>query len=264
MSQVSLLAHQFAFDQRRFWRDSPGLFYALAFPLLFLAVFAAVLVGSEENGVIAGREVDNSVYYFAAVLTMGLVSVNMVNLCVSVSGSRERGLLKRLRATPLPPWVFFAGRIGTSVFATLILIVVTSLVGGLVYGVPLRLGSVLGVVITLLASTGCFCSLGIALTVLTRGEGAAAALANLVAFPLFFISGLFVRNDIIPAAVQRVADFFPVKHAFAAFALALDPGSTGLGLHWSDLGVVVQSTWASTSSAPLGTSLTALPLFWMK
>lgn len=139
MRDLCLAIHQFRFDQKRFWRDPAGVFYALAFPLLFLVIFGTALGVSEENGRIAGREVDNSVYYFAAVLTMGLVTVNLVNLAISLTASRERGLLKRLRATPLPPWIFMAGRIATSVFVTLILVVITTVVGRVFYGVPLNL-----------------------------------------------------------------------------------------------------------------------------
>ena len=75
-----------------------------------------------------------------AIITLAVVSATFQNLAMSVTIDRENGLLKRVRGTPLPDWVFFAGRIGNSLVVSLLMLVLLAAIGRIAYGVDDPLG----------------------------------------------------------------------------------------------------------------------------
>lgn len=238
MRSRGLFWHQFRFERRRFFRDPAEVFFAMAFPLVFLFVFAAVLGKGHESGRVAGHLLADNYYYLPGVLTIFLVQANFVNLSISVTASRERGVLKRVRATPLPLWVFMAARVAMMLAVSVGLVVLTALVGRAFYGVALPTSTLPAVVLTLVVGSASLSALGFALTAATKSEGAAAALSSLVALPLYFISGLFAHNDVMSATVRRMGEVFPINHIFTSLAIALDPNSTGSGVRPWDLAIV--------------------------
>lgn len=238
MKDLRLLRHQFVYEEKRFWRDPAGVFFAAAFPLIFLFVFIAIIGRHNEAGTVDGHVLSSPVYYLASCLTLAITSANFVNLPIALTASRERGVLKRMRGTPLPPWVFLAARTLVSLVMSLLLVVLTLLAVFAFYGVAVPARSLAAVLLTLVLGTCSFCALGFALTTLTRSEGTAAAFANCIAFPLYFVSGLFARLDVIPETMRDVAGFFPVNRVFTSLAVAFDPNETGLVLRGWDLLVI--------------------------
>ena len=63
-------------------------------------------------------------YYVPAIITLAIVSATMQTLAMSLVIAREDGRLKRGRGTPMPAWVFIAGRIGNSIVVALIMLAV--------------------------------------------------------------------------------------------------------------------------------------------
>jgi len=235
MSAVALALHQARYDAKRFLRDPSGLFFALAFPMVFLFVFIAVLGRNHESATVAGRTVASATYYLPAVLTISLASVNFIALAMTLTASRERGLLKRVRATPLPPAAFLAGRILVSVVVSWLSVVLVLLVGRFTYGVAVPASRLPGLALMLVVAAAAYCCLGFALSAAVRSSGAAAALTSLIALPLYFMSGLFARNDVIPHGVQTVASVLPIKPLFDSLVLVFDPATSGPGVSWTRL-----------------------------
>ena len=147
-------------------------------------------------------------------------------------------MLKRVRGTPLPLWVFMAVRTATMLAVSLALVVLTALVGRLFYHVALPTTTLPAVILTLVLASASLSALGFALTAASRSEGAAAALSSLIALPLYFVSELFAHNDMMPASVRHLGEVFPVNRIFTALAVAFDPQTTGSGLRGWDLAVV--------------------------
>lgn len=236
MKAARLVWHQFRYDQRTFWREPTGVFFTVALPLIFLFLFVSIFGNDDVD--LGGRFVKGSTYYVPGIVALALVSASAVNLAISISIRRERGILKRLRSTPLPPWVYMAGRVATSMSVAMLLVVTVTLLGRLVYGVELPGSTIVGLVLTVLVGTAALCCLGFALTAAIPSENAAPAVTNAVVLPLYFISGVFIPNDQIPHSMRLVADLFPVKHLFQALLTAYDPSTTGMGIEWGHLAVL--------------------------
>jgi len=235
MSGAGLALHQFRFDQKTFWRNPASVFFTVMFPVMFLVIFDLVFGGSDR---IKELGVDVSTYYVPAILTLAVVSATFQNLAMSVTIDREFGILKRGRGTPLPDWVFFAGRIGNSLVVSIVMLVLLVAIGRLAYGVEIPWGHLPAVLVTLAVGAAAFCCLGLALTGFIPSQSAAAPITNIAIFPLYFLSGVFIPESEIPDGVLHVADAFPVRHFFEAFFAAWDPATAGAGFEWGNLAVV--------------------------
>lgn len=231
---MSLLLHQLRYDQKVFWRNPAAVFFTVAFPVLLLLIFATVF-GDQTIDVAGGIEI--TTYYVPAIITMAVISATMQTLAMSLTIARDEGRLKRGRGTPMPAWVFIAGRVGNSiVVATLMLILVAAL-GKLLYGVPIPWERAPELLVVLVVGAASFCCLGIALTAAIPSQDAAAPIVNALLLPLYFLSGVFIPEDELPDGVIEFANHFPIRHFFEAFFDAYVNGA-GTSLAWGDLAVV--------------------------
>jgi ABC-2 type transport system permease protein len=236
VSSLALAAHQFRYDQKTFWRNPASVFFTVALPLLFLIIFSTIF-GNDTIEELGG--IKTTTYYVPAIITLAVVSATMQSLAISLTIDREFGILKRGRGTPLPNWVFFAGRVGNSIVVSVLLLIVVTVVGRLIYGVEIPpLERLPAVLITLIVGAAAFCCLGVALSAAIPSEDAAAPISNVAVLPLYFLSGVFIPESEIPDGVLKVADVFPIRHFFEAFFGAFDPTTTGAGFEWGHLAVV--------------------------
>jgi len=235
VSGAGLALHQFRFDQKTFWRNPASVFFTVMLPLIFLLIFATIF-GNDRIEELGG--VKTTTYYVPAIISLAVVSAAMQSLAISLTVDRENGLLKRTRGTPLPSWVFIAGRIGNSCVVSVLMLALLAGLGRLLYGVAIPWERLPAVLVTLAVGAACFCCLGIAITAAIPSEDAAAPITNVAVLPLYFLSGVFIPESEIPAGVLHVADAFPIRHFFEAFFVAWDPRTVGAGFEWGHLGVV--------------------------
>jgi len=231
--RMSLVLHQFRYDQKAFWRNPASVFFTVGFPVVLLLIFATVF-GDQTVDVRGG--IKTTTYYVPAIITLSVISATMQSLAMSLVIAREDGRLKRGRGTPMPPWVFIAGRIGNSVVVALLMLALIAAIGDLAYGVAFPWSRLPAILLSLLVGTASFCCLGIALTAAIPSQDAAAPIVNALLLPLYFLSGVFIPDDQLPSGVIHFADAFPVRHFFEAFFNAYLPA--GSGLEWGNLAAV--------------------------
>jgi ABC-2 type transport system permease protein len=222
---LALLARQVRYEQKLYWRSPSSAIFTFAFPILLLVIFASLNAGSTLR-MLGG--ISYNQYYVPGIVAFGVISACYSQIAIALCFRRGAGVLKRIRGTPLPPWIFIAGTIGSSLIVSAILTLLTTAVGVLFYGVtfPGRYGTLL---LTLLAGAFCFCSIGIALTALIRVATAAPAIVNGLLFPIVFISGTFYPVE--PGSwLGRIGALFPVRHFEQAVFAAFDPRTAGSGL----------------------------------
>ena len=235
MSGFALTLHQFRFDQKTFWRNPASVFFTVLLPVIFLLIFATIF-GNDHIEELGG--VKTTTYYVPAIITLAVVSATMQSLAISLTVDRENGLLKRARGTPLPSRVFIAGRIGNSIIVSVLMLIVLTVLGRILYGVEIPWDRLPAVLVTLAVGAATFSCLGIALTAAIPSADAAAPITNVAVLPLYFLSGVFIPESEIPSGVLHVADAFPIRHFFEAFFAAWNPQTAGAGFEWGQLAVV--------------------------
>jgi ABC-2 type transport system permease protein len=176
-----------------------------------------------------------------------VIAGSFVNLVISITAQREAGILKRRRSTPVPAWVLIAGRALVAIVVALAVMTVLLLLGRFAYGVHLPSETLPGVVLTGIVGAVTFCCLGYALSTAIRSADSAQPMVQAIMLPLYFISGVFIPNVSLPHWLQDVAKFFPVQHLADGLRHAFDPATRGVGIVWSDLGVL--ALWGAVGLA---------------
>jgi ABC-2 type transport system permease protein len=235
MRGLALVGHQFRFEQKAFWRNPAAVFFTVMFPVVVFLILAVVFSG-ETVDVRGG--VKATTYYVPAIMTLSIISATMQSLAMTLVIAREDGRLKRGRGTPMPSWVFIAGRVGNAIVIALMMLVLLAAIGALLYATTVPWERLPEILLTLVVGAAAFCCLGIALTAAIPSQDAAAAIVNAILLPLYFLSGIFIPEDQLPSGVIHFADIFPVRHFFDAFFDAYVPASGGSAVSWDNLAVV--------------------------
>ncbi|HVY96551.1 MAG TPA: ABC transporter permease [Solirubrobacterales bacterium] len=234
MNALALVGHQFRYDQKAFWRNPAAVFFTVMFPVVVFLILAVVFDGSTIK---VHGGIEATTYYVPAIMSLAIISATMQTLAMSLVIAREDGRLKRGRGTPMPAWVFIAGRIGNSIVVAVMMMALLALIGGVLYSVPFPWERVPELLAVLAIGAASFCCLGIALTAAIPSQDAAAAIVNALLLPLYFLSGIFIPEDELPNGVIDFANHFPVRPFFEAFFTAYVPGNGG-PMAWHELAVV--------------------------
>ena len=153
----------------------------------------------------------NSVSFFVpSILAMALMQLGIF-AAIPLVQQREKLILKRLNATPLPRWTLVGSnvvvRLIIAAAQTLIILGIgTALLGVQVNGNPL----VIAGFVVLGALT--FTSIGYVIASFARTEEAANGMTSIVQFPLMFLSGIFFPLEVMPEWLRGVATFMPLTY----------------------------------------------------
>jgi ABC-2 type transport system permease protein len=149
--------------------------------------------------------------YFLPAFIVAMILINGVMTVPSTVAEFKRdGTLKRLAATPLRKHEWVLANVVQQSILAVVLTAVMIVAAWLAFGVtavpgPLSLALVvLGAVV--------FSALGMIVGGVIRDPGAAVSLGGAIALPLMFLSGIFWELDLMPPALQAVAEFSPVTH----------------------------------------------------
>lgn len=230
---------QVKFENRSFWRNPAAAFFTFIFPLLFLFVFNTVF--GEERELLFGQRVNMSQFYVPAIAAFSVISACYTNVAITVTFARELGILKRVRGTPLPPWIYFFGRLAHSIVIAILLVIIVTGVGALVYDVDVPTDTLPEFLLALSVGAVAFSSLALAVTALIPNENAAPPIVNATILPLLFISDVFFGPDQSPDWLQAVADVFPVRPFNQALVAAFNPVDGASNFEISD--VLVVAAW---------------------
>ena len=111
MRWLSVFARQVRYEQKLYWRSPSSAVFTFAFPILLLVIFATL---NQRESLRALGGISYNQYYVPGIIAFGVISACYTNLAFGLCFRRDAGVLKRIRGTPLPPWLFMAGSIGSS------------------------------------------------------------------------------------------------------------------------------------------------------
>jgi ABC-2 type transport system permease protein len=226
---LRLLAHQVRYEQLSFWRNPQSAVFTFIFPVVFVTIIGALFGSGGRSSYFFG--LSPLQYYILTIAAVSVLGSCYGQLAVALSIRRQNGILKRVRATPLPAWGYFAGLLAHCVLVSFVDVALIIGVGRL-YGVPLPTHW-LAIVATLVLGAASFCALGVAVASVISNAEAAPAVAQLVLFPLLFLSGTYL--PIHSTMLNRVAGWLPVRPFNEAL---IGPFAQHAGADWRDLAVL--------------------------
>jgi ABC-2 type transport system permease protein len=221
---------QYRLERRMFWRNPTAAFFGFLLPLLLLAMFGAVFADNQEdlNVIVPG------------IAGMAVMSSTFVSLAYNLTFLRERGILKRLRGTPLSSSAYLAGIAANAVTNTVLQVGVVILAGKLFFGIPWP-GDWFALLVFLAAGVICFAALGVALSHAIPNSESAPAYVNAVFLPMIMLAGVFYDDEDAPAVLRDLAEAMPLKHLVDGLSGAIVDGA-GVADHMTAL--VALALWA--------------------
>ena len=259
-------------------RSRTALFWMTAFPLGFLLLFGYVMARGD------GRVM---AFMMPGLLTTTLMSGSLFGVAIPLVQQRETGLLRRLQVTPAPAAAIAIAHGATAIMTGLISLIVLMILARLLFGMEMA-----GSWVTLLGAYLCgACALvpmGLLVGSTARDMRTAPAIANLLFFPLMFLSGSSFPFAMLPEGVKRFARVLPTTYLNEVYtgvivrgeSLWSLAGSLAVLLAFGAVGMVLTSMlfrWEGTAPIPrrslamiaiafsltLGVSALAAPAFRM-
>lgn len=187
-------------------REPAAVFFTLAFPVMILLIFGSIF-GNDPDPQLDGRgSVDVSVPGYAAQV---IGTVTLVGLPVTLAAYREFGILRRLRTTPVSPFVVLGSRVLVDVGLSLLGIALVVLLARLFYGLAWP-AAPFAVVVAVVVATLCFSAIGFVLAGLLPTSRTAQAVGSVLFFPQLFLSGAALPREVMTGTVRQIADRLPL------------------------------------------------------
>ncbi len=150
-------------------------------------------------------------YLAPGIMAMAVMNSGMFGFTLFVVDARSKGILKRLKATPIHPALILGSRVilglvVSAIQAAIILVVAILLFGLTVVGSAVLLSLVLAV------GALTFLSLGFLVSSISRSADSAEALINVIGMPMIFLGDVFIPIDLMPVQVQVVGKLMPLTY----------------------------------------------------
>jgi ABC-2 type transport system permease protein len=242
---MDLALHVTRFQLRAFLRNRKARMFTVVIPLILLALLAGVFHGGETT--VNGVKIDYRQFFVPSVVVFSLTLTTLAMLVATVVNQRELGILKRRRATPMPAWALIVSQSLTVVLMAIGTVALLLTVGAVAFGVHIPSNGIVALILGVLGGAFAFCGLGYALSTFADSADSAQPMIQLITFPLFFISGIWIPISELPKLLEVIAKVFPVEHVadlvHRAFVGAVPTGPVlidfAILLAWAAVGAAV-------------------------
>ncbi|MFH9469301.1 ABC transporter permease [Streptomyces clavifer] len=227
-------------ETRLFLREPGSLFWILAFPTVLLTILGLIPSFREDDAALGGRSVID--LYVPVAVLLGMIMAGLQAMPPVLTGYRERGILRRMSATPVRPSALLTAQITLHGAASVGSALLAMAVGRMAFGVRLP-GQPAGYLLALLLAVACVLALGATICALSRTTKASAAVGSVAYLVMMFTAGVWVPVQTMPGLLRRIVEATP----FGAASQALDQAASGNWPDWAHL--LVMAVWTAALGA---------------
>lgn len=223
-------------ETRLFLREPGSLFWVFVFPSVLLVILGFVPAFKEARDDLGGRRVID--LYVPISILLAMITAGIQAMPPVLTAYRERGILRRMSATPVRPSALLTAQIllhGAAAIGSALLV---TAVGRIAYGVPLP-EQFSGYLLALLLAVAAALTLGATICALSRTTKAATAVGSGAYLVMMFSAGVWLPVQAMPDALRRIVEITP----FGAASQALEQAASGSWPGWIHL--VVLALWTA-------------------
>jgi ABC-2 type transport system permease protein len=171
------------------------------------------------------------------ILAMVLMFGGLAGYSLEIAGYREKGILRRIKVSPLSLSTFLAGGIVNVLIFTLLQTVLLLTLGILAFNMKIN-GNYLYIAILVIIGALSFLALGFLIASLTKNMRSAGLASQAIAMPMMFLSGIFFSVEWVPTPLKIIAQCMPLYYLGDALREVMI-NSAGLLDVWVDILVLV-------------------------
>ncbi len=216
-----------------FIREPITMIFTFALPLLFLFVMGGVFGNVQGGGFDDFRGLPAMDFYTPAYVALVLTSVGIVGLPGHLSAYRERGVLRRFRASSLSGWKFFGAQGFVSLVTASVGAIIVFVAAFFAFHVNLPSDPFLVLAAFILCMMS-FTSMGLLLGAILPTSRAAQGVGLVLFFVMLIVGGAGPPREIMTRPMQLIGDFTPLQHAVKL----MQDAWTGLGWNWLEFGII--------------------------
>jgi ABC-2 type transport system permease protein len=212
-------------ETRLFFREPAGVFFTLVFPPILLVILGSIPAMREPDKALGGaRTID---LYAPIIVAMAIAMFSLNGLPQQFATYREKGVLRRMRTTPVKPAVMLGAQLLMCTVMSVTVMAVVVAIGRLAFDVTLPRQLPAYLISYLLCALAMF-SIGLLVASLAPSGKGAGAIGTLLFFPVLFFGGLWAPRDTMSSLLRRISDFTPL----GAGVQSLQDAAAG---HWPQL-----------------------------
>ena len=215
-------------EARLLIREVVPLLWGVGFPMVLLSIMGAFSRGPDKS--LGGFSLVGS--YEPILIGFTMATFALQGLPVVLAGYRERGILRRLNATPVGAGRLLGAQLTVNITIALLATAGILVVGYAAFGVALPKQPA-GFLLTLFLTAAAMLTLGLLVASLASTGRVAGAVGTMLFLPLMFFAGLWIPRDLMPAALLRISDDTPLGACVAALQrtmLGQWPSASGLAI----------------------------------
>lgn len=176
-------------------------------------------------------------FFIPGILAMSLMNSGVIGLSTAFVIYRERGILRRVKVTPFPLTNFILARVISQVLIAVAQAVILTGVGMALFGLHLD-GNLFLALLVVVVGALAFLAIGFAISGFAKNAETAASYANLITFPMLFLSGVFFSIDSAPTWLQPITKVLPLAYLVDGLRNVMTRGQ-GFSSIWIDLVVLL-------------------------
>lgn len=192
----------------------------------FVDVSEPFTVKTESTATSSQRRFD---YVFAGLLGFSVLSLGIFGPTSVFPRLKSKGVLRRYSTTTLKVWQYFVGNVLSNAAVGIMSVSAMFIVSLLVFDLHMQ-GDYISLALMVVLGVTVLFGIGLAVGGWAKNENQAAPLANLVSFPMMFLSGTFFPRYAMPEWLQKVSDFLPLTPVIDGIRLIVTEGKTILDL----------------------------------
>lgn len=199
-------------ELKLFLRDPAMVFFVVGLPILLVAVFGSQAHPSTDHDPVL-------TFLPAAALSVGLAGLSFNTMPAVLATYREKGILRRLAATPVHPSRVLLAELVIAMSAAVVTAILVIVVGSAGFGFLLPQAPVALLVAFVLGSLSLF-SVGLVLAALAPSGRGASSIGAFVFLLSIFSGGVFVPREDLPSAVATIGGYTPLGSTMDAIRSA--------------------------------------------
>lgn len=160
---------------------------------------------------INARKVKYIDFLLPGIVAMSIMQMAVFSVAFVFADYKERGVLKRLLATPMKPYQFVTANVITRLLVALAQSAILVALGLYLFHAHV-IGSYWLVLLISILGGIMFLGLGFTISGFANTVESVPAIANLVVFPMLFLSGVFFPTNAMPNWLQHVVQYLPLTY----------------------------------------------------
>ncbi|HUD05763.1 MAG TPA: ABC transporter permease [Candidatus Saccharimonadales bacterium] len=148
-------------------------------------------------------------YVFSGLLGFSIIGLGIFGPVNVFPELKKQGVLRRIHISPLRVWQYFMSNVLSQAVIGLISVGIMFIVAVTVFHLKMH-GSYPQLAAFVLIGIFLIFGIGLAIGGWAKNENQAAPLANIIVFPLMFLTGVFFPTYLMPEWLQHVSTFLPL------------------------------------------------------